>query len=110
MSKCRIDHSIDICLGLVWNREHPDTFAAGPEISRCSDSGVGFMWRLTLVVLIVLSLIDRVHAAEPPLNQKDATVVINGQREVLEKQLFEFVKNVTHSASTDDPTEEAGCH
>jgi hypothetical protein len=48
------------------------------------------MWRLTLVVLAAVSLIDRVHAAEPPLEQKDATVVINGQREVLEKQLFEF--------------------
>ena len=60
--------------------------------------------RLTLVLLAGLSLIDRVHAVEPPLDQKDATVVIKGQREELEKQVFEFVKNITRSDSTDDTT------
>jgi hypothetical protein len=61
-------------------------------------------WRLALILLAGLSLTGRVHAAEPPPDPKDAAVVINGQRQELEKQLFEFVKNITHSTSTDDTT------
>ena len=59
--------------------------------------------RLALALLAAGFLTDRVHAAEPP-TEKDPTVVIKGRREELEKQISEFVRNITHSFSTDDTT------